>query len=248
MTKALLGYLRVSGKGQVEGDGPERQQLAIEAFAKRHKLPLLRCVLEPGVSGTTNALERPVFGKLLDVCLNGAQGPGVAIVVERMDRLARDLLVQELLLAECRRTGVAIYSADTGELLDVASCDGDPARKAFRQMAGIFAEWDKTSTVLKLRAARKRHRDRTGRCEGRKPYGANECEKAVLAIMLSRWAMYHSYKDVAEWLNASGTVTRMGKPWNRGTVWAIMNRNAGEGGPQPSESDGANLIPGETDE
>jgi len=36
-----------------------------------------------------------------------------------MDRLARCLMTQEFLLAECRKRGLKVYSADQGQLIDM---------------------------------------------------------------------------------------------------------------------------------
>ena len=47
MAKAqAVSYVRVSGKGQADGDGPERQRLAIDRFAKSSGLVLLEEFLE----------------------------------------------------------------------------------------------------------------------------------------------------------------------------------------------------------
>ena len=53
----------------------------------------------------------------------------------------------------------------------------DPMRIAFRQMMGVFAQYDKPQIVLELRAARMRKNAQTGRCEGGKPYGFYEDEE-----------------------------------------------------------------------
>ena len=47
-------------------------------------------------------------------------------------------------------------------------------------MMGVFAQYDKSQIVLKLRAARQRIRLQKGRCEGRKPYGTRDGEREVL--------------------------------------------------------------------
>jgi DNA invertase Pin-like site-specific DNA recombinase len=45
----------------------------------------------------------------------------------------------------------------------------DPSKVMMRQVAAAFAQFEKARLVSKLAAARKRKRDETGRCEGRKP-------------------------------------------------------------------------------
>ena len=52
-----------------------------------------------------------------------------------------------------------------------------------RQVFGAIAEYEKSMIVLKLRGARNRKRAKTGRCEGRKPYGFYPGEKKVIERM-----------------------------------------------------------------
>ena len=53
----------------------------------------------------------------------------------------------------------------------------------FRQFQGAIAQCEKANIVLRLRGARQRMKAKTGRCEGRKPYGANDGEQAIVARM-----------------------------------------------------------------
>ena len=46
------------------------------------------------------------------------------VLVERADRLARDLMVPEVLLAEFRKLGVTVMAADSGT--DLTAGDDDP--------------------------------------------------------------------------------------------------------------------------
>jgi DNA invertase Pin-like site-specific DNA recombinase len=46
------GYLRVSGKGQVDGDGFIRQEQAINDYAAAHGIEVASIFREEGVSGT----------------------------------------------------------------------------------------------------------------------------------------------------------------------------------------------------
>jgi DNA invertase Pin-like site-specific DNA recombinase len=216
----IFAYLRVSGKGQVEGDGPERQRLSIQAFAAKHGLELAGEGFDGGVSGTVEGLDRPEFARLILLCEKGD-----GIVVERLDRLARDLMVQELLLAECRKLGVQVFAADQGEPVDMVSCDGDPTRKLIRQILGALAEWEKSSLVFKLRVARQRVKAKTGRCEGAKPYGFLPGEKLVLDKMNEFFGKVKSYGRTARMLNEARLLTRGGTLWNRGTVWSLLQKD-----------------------
>jgi len=64
MTKAHA-YLRVSGKGQVEGDGFTRQLKAIREYAAAHDLKIVNVYREEGVSGTKESADRPAWSELM---------------------------------------------------------------------------------------------------------------------------------------------------------------------------------------
>jgi hypothetical protein len=51
----------------------------------------------------------------------------------------------------------------------------------FRRFQGAIAQCEKANIVLSLRGARQRMKARTGRSEGRKPYGAMEGERATIS-------------------------------------------------------------------
>ncbi|MGD0438863.1 MAG: recombinase family protein [Bryobacteraceae bacterium] len=166
MTKAFA-YLRVSGKGRIDGDGFERQRAAAKSYAVAHGLKIVQVFQDRGVSGTKDPTEnlasRPAWIAMLSaIAANGVR----TIVIEKLGRLARDLMVQEHILADLSRRGITLVSVAEPDL-----CSDDPTRILPRQIMGAIAEYDRKMVVLKLRAARLRRRINTGRCEGEKPYG-----------------------------------------------------------------------------
>jgi DNA invertase Pin-like site-specific DNA recombinase len=220
----VVSYLRVSGKGQVDGDGFERQGQAIRAFCKASGLRIQGDFLEEGVTGTMEGIERPAFSRLL--ATRGSTNFD-AIVVERMDRLARDLMVSEMLLRECRENGIKVFSADQGNLTDMASDGGDPTRVLIRQIMGALAQWEKSVLVKKLKASRDRVRASGKRCEGVKPYGYFPGEAFILEQMQQRRAelidgVPTSYQRIACQLNEAGCVTRSKKAWTAQLVRDIL--------------------------
>ena len=91
MTNAFA-YLRVSGKGQVNGDGFTRQLAAIRKFAAAHDLRIVQVFREEGISGTVENMDRQAWRELMTALhANGVR----TILIEKLDRLARDLMVQE---------------------------------------------------------------------------------------------------------------------------------------------------------
>jgi len=219
----VFGYVRVSSPGQVGGDGFDRQVEAIAAYAKAHRLEVVNVYREEGVSGTSET--RPALATLMvDLEQNGH---GVkTVIVERLDRLARDLMVQEAVIQDFQRHGFDLISATEGP--DLLS--GDPTRKLIRQVFGAVAEYDKSMLVLKLRAARERVKAKTGKCDGRKGYYETDHGKVVLARIKQLKRKRRDMKslsatDIAEVLNQEGLMTLTGKPWTGGNVSAAMRRN-----------------------
>jgi DNA invertase Pin-like site-specific DNA recombinase len=213
MEKAFA-YLRVSGKGQVEGDGFTRQRAAIKAYAAAHEIKIAREFRDEGVSGTKDLENRPA---LLDLMTALHSNGTKLVLVERLDRLARDLMVQETIIGDLRKNGFELISVAEPDLLQ-----DDPSRKLMRQIFGAIAEYEKTMIVLKLRGARLRMRAKRGRCEGAKPYGELPGETAVIERMHALRAEGMGFDRIAAKLNEEGVRPRRGERWWGLTVNKIL--------------------------
>jgi DNA invertase Pin-like site-specific DNA recombinase len=211
-----FAYLRVSGRGQVEGDGFDRQLSAIRAYAAAQGLTIARVFREEGVSGTLEGMDRPAWVEMIaGILANGV----TTIIIEKLDRLARDLMIQEHIIQDLGRRGITLVSVAEPDL-----CSDDPTRKLMRQIMGAIAEYDKSMIVLKLRGARQRMRARAGRCEGAKPYGTRPGEADVLATIRSLRTAGRSLQAIAGALNAQGIRPRRGAEWHPYTVARIAER------------------------
>ena len=160
---------------------------------------------------------------------NLPQGPVVRLdIVERLDRLARDLGVQLQLVGLLCSRGFTLISADTEQ--DVtAAFSGDPMLKAMIQVQGVFSELDKSMLVKKLRKARETKKAKTGRCEGRKPFGFHPEEAETLKRIKQLYRKPRSEKrlgfyQIATILNKEGLPTRTGVPWHGTHISAILKR------------------------
>jgi len=219
-TKAF-SYLRVSGKGQIHGDGFPRQHEKITRYAKASHIEVVQEFRDEGVTGTKEALDRPGLTDLfVALKANGVR----LVIVENATRVARDLMVSEIILAEFRNLGVKVISADGG--VDLTLGNDDPTGKLVRQILAAVSEWEKCLIVQKLRASRLRIRRAGGRCEGRKPYGATPEEQAVILRVLDWRKELKSFTEIAEALNAENTPTRMGAEtkWHPTQVQRIVGR------------------------
>src|SRR4051794_35939215 len=160
----VFAYLRVSSKGQIKGHGFDRQEETISRFAGENGYQVTE-TFRDAFTGTE--ADRPQFNEMVGRIL----GNGVrTILVESLDRLAREVMVQSLLLAKLAQHGITLMNCVTGE--DVtAAMEQDPMRRALIQIQSVFSELEKSRLVSKLRRAREAKKAATGRCEGQKPFG-----------------------------------------------------------------------------
>jgi DNA invertase Pin-like site-specific DNA recombinase len=216
MQKAFA-YLRVSGKGQLEGDGFTRQRAAIKAYAAANDIKIVREFREEGVSGTIETMDRAAWAEMMAALhSNGVR----TIIVEKLDRLARDLMVQEAAIADLRKNGFSLVSVQEPDLMA-----SDPTRVLMRQLMGAVAQYDKSQIVAKLRGARMRMRAKEGRCEGRKPFGFYEGENALIGRMKALRAEGMGFDRIAAQMNAEGLETRTRGRWHGVMVNRILKVN-----------------------
>lgn len=211
-----FAYLRVSGKGQIDGDGFSRQQAAIKEYAGAHSIRIVKVFRDEGISGTTELENRPALMGLLEALVaNGTK----LVLIEKLDRLARDLMVQETIIGDLRKRGFELISVTEPDLLQ-----HDPTRVLMRQIFGAIAQYEKAMIVAKLRGARERMKAKEGRCEGRKPYGTFEGEPEIIERMTALRSSGLSYAAIALKLNDDGVKPRAGDTWYDKTVNRILNR------------------------
>jgi DNA invertase Pin-like site-specific DNA recombinase len=218
LVKTAFAYLRVSGKGQLDGDGFSRQREAIEQYAKANDIEIVQTFEEEGVSGKTDLENRPALTDLIaSLDVSGTR----LVLVERLDRLARFLTVQESILQDLKRKQFDLVSVTEPDL-----CSDDPTRTLMRQVLGAFSEYERSMIVLKLRGARQRMKSKAGRCEGRKPYGRTLAERETIQRMKALRRGRHSYEQIAAALDSEGLRPRSGHAWNAIVVNRILRVQA----------------------
>ena len=216
-----VGYCRVSSIGQQKtGTGLDRQEQAVKAYAKQagYKLSM---VYKEAFTGTEN--DRPVFETMIaDLLDNGCR----VIICECLDRLARDLSIQLQIIALLANKGITLINAMTGQ--DVTS-PSDAMTKAMIQIQGTFAELDKNLLIRKLKKGRQAKKEKTGKCEGRKPYGFYPGESEILARIKELHRKPQGEKrlgayQIATILNKENLPNRKGTKWGGGAVHNIIKR------------------------
>jgi DNA invertase Pin-like site-specific DNA recombinase len=216
----VVAYMRTSSATNVgaDKDSEKRQGAAIEAFAKRAGLEIVEWFYDPAVSGADPIEARPGFSALLDrLESNGVR----TVVVEDASRFARDLVAQELGLLLLTKRGVRVLTANGDNLTDTS----DPSRVMMRQIAGSFAQYEKTRLVTKLRGARERIRETQGKCEGRKSYAERDPELVLAAKRLhprSPKGHRRSLREISQQLMAMGYANKRGAPYSASCVKSMV--------------------------
>jgi len=217
--KAAFAYLRTSSATNAgpDKDSDKRQRSAIVAFARSHGFEIVEEFYDAAVSGADPVGERPGFKAMLDrIAGNGVR----TIVVESPDRFARDLTVQ--------LTGHDFLKSLEVELIPATAPDffteDTPTAVLVRQVLGAIAQFEKTSLVAKLKAARDRKKASIGKCGGRKSYAEREGGKELVELVrqLKRELPRPSLRDISGALFARGYATPLGKPYSASAVQSMI--------------------------
>jgi DNA invertase Pin-like site-specific DNA recombinase len=215
-----VAYIRTSSAANVgaDKDSDKRQRAAIEGYAKRAGFVLVGEFTDAAVSGADPIESRGGFAELLD----RIEGNGVrTVIVEDASRFARELVTQELGILALIKRGVRVLTAGGDDLTD----SSDPSRVMMRQIAGSFAQYEKTRLVAKLRAARERKRQAVGKCEGRKNWAEINPELVREAKRLRRRSPkghQRSLRDVAAELVKLGFVNQRGAEFSASSIASMI--------------------------
>lgn len=225
----VVAYVRVSSAHQAEAFGPDVQRTAIGKWAKAngHKIVDWQTDVISGASELRNRVGWCEAAALVK------SGKAAGIVVARLDRLARDVMVQELLLRKLSDLGGVVISAREGENEMLNGESKDPSRKLVRVIMGAISEYDREMTVDRLAAGRQAKAARGGYAHGALPFGyrsangrlvAEPTEQRVLARMKELAAQGASMREIARVLTIEGHPTKRGGTWQPLTVSRIIKR------------------------
>lgn len=221
-------YLRVSTEGQVGKDkyGLPAQRKAIEGYAKAQGIEIVSWYEDDGISGST--VDRPSLQQLMADAKEGAFN---AVIVAKMDRIARDLFVALFVEKELLLSQVEIYSVSepvSGQ---------DPMNKAFRQMMGVFAQLEKDMIAARMSGGRKQKARGGGYAGGGAAIGYHatrggkvlelDQEKAATvkrAFKLKQERPEWTLRQLAEQLNKEGHTAAQGKSFKPMQVKRILDR------------------------
>lgn len=207
----VVAYLRVSTTEQADsGLGLAAQRARIQDEATRKGWHVTWCVDE-GYSG--KATGRPGLTHALTLL---ATGKADALVVAKMDRLARSVLQASDVLETARKQKWSVLILDLG--MDL----GTPHGKAMAQMLAVFAELEREMIAQRTRealAAAKARGQRLGR--------PRETPDAVVAQVVALHDAGLTLRQVADALTAAAVPTTRGAAaWRASTVRRVLSGHA----------------------
>jgi DNA invertase Pin-like site-specific DNA recombinase len=151
--------------------------------------------------------------------LNRIAGNGVRVIlIESPDRFARDLAVQLAGHDHLKRLGVALIPASAPDFFT----EDTPTAVLVRQVLGAIAQFDKSTVVAKLKAARDRKREEIGKCGGRKSYAERDPDLVAKARELSERRPRLSLREIAAELSRMGKTTKSGLPFSASAVASML--------------------------
>jgi DNA invertase Pin-like site-specific DNA recombinase len=222
--RQVVGYLRVSTAEQVEGFGLAVQRKVIAGYCKEKGFRLVEVFSDEGVSGSNGLDSRKGLADLLAVAETGTVS---GLVVYRVDRLARDLILQETLLTRLRKAGVEVLSVTEPDFVD----SDDPTRVLVRQVLGAIAQYERALIRSRMGAGRAAKLATGGYAGGRPRLGwraeggvlvedVDEQETLRLARQLRDEGK--SLREIAAALEAAGMAPKAGSSWHPTQVSRLL--------------------------
>lgn len=239
----VIGYCRVSTENQKKEGTIELQEKCIQEYASNNNLELVKMFCDNGVSGSKELENRPGLAELFIFLEENKTIQKV--VIYKLDRLARDLYIQEHIIKKLKEIEIELFSIEEPNLMD-----DDPIRKAFRQFLGIISELEKSYITMRLSSGRKSKAQRGGYAGGSTALGYitknkileidPEQSKIIKKIFYLRRYKKLSYDKIAKKLNFDGVPTARGGQWYAGTVQYMLKNPIYRGKTNYNENTGTN--------
>jgi DNA invertase Pin-like site-specific DNA recombinase len=222
----VFGYLRVSTDEQAQhGNGLDVQEAKIREYCRTNGLRLVEIFRDEGISGSNGLDSRRGLATAL---ARIEAGEASALVVAKLDRLARNLELQETTVRILQSTGASVLSAS-----EPATNSDQPESVLMRQMLGVVSQYERTLIRGRMMAGRQAKMAAGGYGGGHTPYGttvrngelvADDGEAQTVGKVTTLRATGHSYRQICAALTEAGLTTRSGTDFTPMQVRRIAQR------------------------
>ncbi len=226
MSKKIIGYCRVSTDNQKDEGTIDIQRQALREYAEQKGYALVKTFEDEGVSGGLE--DRAGLAELFNFLEDKKNKDIEAVLIFKLDRLARDLYIQEHLIKKLESLRKGLISTKEADL-----ASDDPMRKAFRQFMGIVSELEKAFITMRLSGGR------INKIKNKKTYAGGgialgystknkdlviNAEQAETIKQIFKMKRYQrkGLREIARVLNERGTPTARGGEWHAGTIKYIL--------------------------
>jgi DNA invertase Pin-like site-specific DNA recombinase len=231
----LVAYLRTSTNG-ANDDSLVAQEEACRTWAGANGHEVIELRSDQGLSGSRPVDERPGLAAAL-LAIEEDDHPAEGLIVQNLDRLARQLHVQEAALARVWQASGSAFETCDGE---VRSDDpDDPQRTFLRQVLGAAAQLERGMIAARLRRGRRRKRERGGysggwtvplgyRVEGEGRVAQlvpDPDDEPVIERIIELRQSGKTLAEVADRLNVEGAPTKRGGNWHAASVRRVLIRH-----------------------
>lgn len=219
----VLGYIRVSTKGQIDAYGLDVQRRDIEGFCAKNGYEIVGWYEDAGVSGALEhrpSLDRLMYGEV----------DAEAVVVGRSDRIARDIEIYYAVKHQLKTKGL--------DLISVSEDFSGPYAAILEAVLAAMAEIERGVIKERTSAGRSAKAVKGGYSGGNAPYGYRivggeyEVDESEAALVRDVFSFYGrmSYNEMIEALKSKGYKTRKGTDFTIGGIRSILsNRKMYEG-------------------
>ena len=224
-----VAYLRVSTEDQ--RNGPEVQRADIMRWADHEGVTVVSWHCDDGVSGGDKLEDRPALAAALGVLATRSAG---RLVVQKRDRLARDVVIAASIERAAQQVGAVVIAAD-----GLGNGD-DPAARLQRGILDLFAEHERAIIRARTKTALAAKRNR-GEMTSKPRYEfklaadgvhvePDPTEQAVVAQVLSLREAGVSLLGIVRRLKYSGITGRTGQPLGLTQIARLVCSSAMETG------------------
>ena len=220
----LIGYIRVSSEGQADNTSLEDQQDRINAYctALNHELiGTYQDVQSGGKSENRKGLQTAIA----DVLAGKADGI-IVLKLDRLARLASDVLT--LIDKQLQPNNKALV------IIDINMDTSTPTGKLVLTMLAGVAEFEKSQINERTKNGKKARAKTSPYANGGAPkFGckadnknliADDKEQEIINIIKRHYKSGKSQRQIAEYLNKQGILSKQGKQWSSTTIGRILDR------------------------